>query len=251
MTFNPWGWGFNNGFGTAGNFSTRVRDLFGTSLIGYWPMNEGAGAVSYDLSPQKNNGAYTGVTLANGALPAAVGGYAPLFDGVNDYNNVLSAGLVADFSGAAGTMNILAKVSGVGVWTDSTIRYAGRIYVDGSNYIGIYRNSTNNRASALYIAGGTVLSRNIDGLSTTEYFMFGLTWDKAADAVKLYWNGSQSGSTITGLGTWAGTPATSLIGAATTVPANVWDGWLAHGMLLNKAATPAEMLQVAKWAGVA
>ena len=42
----------------------------------------------------------------------------------------------------------------------------------------------------------------------------------------------------------------SVIGAFSTAPIQVWDGFEAHTVLLRDVLTPAEILQIAKKAGV-
>src|SRR3990167_4218733 len=74
----------------------RVLNVRPDKLVGYWPMWEPSGAVSYDLSGQGNNGAYTAVTLAQRGM--GDGRTCPLFNGSNSMNNVYSAGLNSDFN---------------------------------------------------------------------------------------------------------------------------------------------------------
>ena len=61
-----------------------------------------------------------------------------------------------------------------------------------------------------------------------------------------YYNGIQVGTDQTGLAVWAGSLGanTTLIGAATKVPATVWNGWISYAAILNREATPAEISAV-------
>ncbi len=70
-----------------------------------------------------------------------------------------------------------------------------------------------------------------------------ITVDKAADQLKGYVAGAQVGSTVTGLGNWAGALAatSTLIGAVSTAPSGLIKGTIAHVILLNRAATLAEI----------
>ena len=111
----------------------KVLSLAGSSINGYWPMWEGSGSVSEDISSQGNTGAYTGVELGQAGI--GDGRSCPLFDGTNDFNNVYSAGLDADFSNAEGTLAICGKVSAAGVWTDAAIRNLFSLAADGANFI--------------------------------------------------------------------------------------------------------------------
>ena len=51
-----------------------------TGLVGYWPFNEGSGAVAYDATGNNNNGAITGATWSSGKFGGALN-----FDGVDDF----------------------------------------------------------------------------------------------------------------------------------------------------------------------
>ena len=81
----------------------------------------------------------------------------------------------------------------------------------------------------------------------TDWVPFVITWDKAGDAMKAYYNGSQSGSTQTIAGTWAGAlnSASCVIGAANTTPATPWYGYLAHGAVWDRALPAAEIADLA------
>lgn len=72
-------------------YARRILVTRPQNLIGYWPMWEGNGVVSFDNSPNGYDGAYTGVTLAQPGI--GDGRYSAFFDGVNDFNNIYSAGL--------------------------------------------------------------------------------------------------------------------------------------------------------------
>lgn len=254
--FTRWGWGLQKaGFGGGGSlpFSQQVISLFGANLIGYWQLNETSGTTATDSSPEGNNGTYTGVDLANHALPSAVGGKAPYFDSVNDDVNIYSAGLASDFSVSAGSMIVLAKVYNSGVWTDNTVRCIFKVGVNDNNFVAFIKqaDANGNDVRCNYRAGGTSKLVDID-TTTTGWAMYGITWNTSADEVKVYFNGAQSGSTQTSLGTWAGSLASGqcYIGRYNTAPYR-WYGYIGHAILLKKTATPTEMLTVAQYAGLA
>ena len=73
--------------------------------------------------------------------------------------------------------------------------------------------------------------------------MLALTWNKPADEVWAYYNGVQEGAPVGGLGVWAGVLLNTHtnIGASTTVPAGVWDGFAAHGMVFNSVLGAADI----------
>ena len=248
--------GFNGNLMTlmgkrGGSYASRIKSLFGSSLIGYWKMDETSGETAVDSSPQGNNGAYTGVTLANTAMPAAIGGSAPYFDGANDSLNVQSAGFASDFIGTTGSVILFAKMFNAGVWTDGTLRVLFTFLANNSNYVQIYKDSSSNQLNFRYKAGNINEDVAHGSFSPTTWFVPAITWDKTADGMKAYINGSQVGTTQTIAGTFTGSLTSSVLGANSTTPDYVTNGWVGHAMVLNRAATPAETLTVAQWAGLA
>lgn len=220
-------------------YAAKLQSLFGSSIVSYLPLSEGAGSGAADVGGRGLNGAYTAVTL--GQMGIGDGRTAGGFDGSTSYVNWYSAGLAAAFNGQLGSMLIWGRVSDAGVWTDATSRVLMQFRVDGNNIVLLQRTATNNQLRAQYIAGGTAKTINFT-VSPTEYFAFGCSWSLAGDAFAVYYNGAQQGATQTGLGTWAGALSATncMIGAGSTTPASPWSGFAAHGVLLNRVATPAE-----------
>jgi len=224
-------------------YQRKILNLFGASIIACWPLWEPSGSAANDASGNARNGSYTGVTL--GQTGIGDGHTCPLFDGAADFVNVYSAGLAGAFSGVAGSLMAWGKVSEAGVWTDGVARYMARFAVDANNYISLEKRTINNSLRALYSAGGTSkgISPTFSGLT---WFHLAITWDKNAGAdgqVLVFLNGAQSGATQTALGVWNGALAatTTVAGALNTTPINVWSGLLAHVLVLNRTATPAEI----------
>jgi hypothetical protein len=221
----------------------KVRGLFGSAVVGYWPLNELSGSAAYDVSGNLLNGAHSGVSLANADGPK--GGMAPLYDGVNDYTSINAA--AAAFNGAEGSLLIFARVSGAGVWADATIRWLARIAVDDNNRVEIYKHSDANRLFWRHSGGGTSTTVNITSHSPTAWTHYGMTWSLAANEMKAYLNGAQYGATQGGVGAWAGTPGASLTRVGMGNGTGYYSGWLAHALLLNRPATGAEIGQVYSW----
>jgi hypothetical protein len=211
-------------------------------LLGMWPLNETSGTTAVNAQgTAARNGAYKGAgepLLASGEFE---GQPAPSFDGTNDYCNIHSASLASAFNGAEGTISAWAKVSGAGVWTDATFRRIFTFQADASNRIIAYRDTTNNTLAFLYAAGGTVETALIT-TSTTGWFHFALTWSKAAEQVKAYFNGAQSGPTLTALGVWSGSlaAANTMIGALSTA-AQFWSGLITNVAVWDTPLTAAEI----------
>lgn len=195
------------------------------------------------------NGTYSGVTLNQ---PGPAGTRAGLWDGTNDYGDVYSPEINSFFNPNAGTLLAFAKVSGAGVWTDSAYRAVFRFQANANNIISPFKRNANNTLTWSYKAGGTDKSILTGGHSDTGWMFLALTWDSIADQFKGFKNGLQEGSTQTGLGTWAGNTLSTqtLIGAETQTPTTVWDGSIAHVLLLRDVITPAEIRQLAQLGGV-
>jgi len=228
-------------FDDAGQIK-KIQNLFGSSLIGYYPGAEvGASPLppALDYSGRGFHGAYTGVTL--GQTGIGDGLTCPLYDGVADYT-ALPAGFRSAINVSEGTIALWARVSGVGVWTDATTRNLVFISADASNRILLRRSSTNNQLSHSHVAGGTTKSVAFT-TSTIDWFHTAITWRVSDDEVKVYFNGVQQGATQTLLGTWAGAISAANIGGE--IVARIWDGYLAHLAVLNRAATPAEVAAAA------
>jgi hypothetical protein len=171
------------------------------------------------------------------------------YDGATSYTDIYSAELNSAFNPDAETLMIAARVANAGVWVDGAARVAVRIHSDANNSIVMYKNTPNNTLSIEYEAGSTLKSISTT-TSTTDLFLFTMTWDKAEDAVKLYLNSTQQGTTQTGLGAWVGNLSRAVIGADSTTPALVWNGDLAYPTLYTRALTQPEIARIVRSMGI-
>ena len=218
-----------------------------TGPIAYWPQWEPSGTVAYDRTANARNGAYTGVDL--GQVGIGDGRVCPWFDGTNDYNNVYSAGLAGAFSGAEGSLMVWAKVNSAAVWADGILRELAIFRVDASDKVEIYKNTTNNQVVVLRVGSNPFDAKSVAiAWSGTAWFCVGSTWSVSGDELRVYLNGVQSGATQTGLTGFVGALAntSTCVGAVSTVPTNVWHGWLAHACVWDRALTPSEVASLAR-----
>ena len=228
---------------TGGTYADKV---LATGPIAYWPQWEASGAVAQCLIKAAQNGTYTGVDLGYPGI--GDGNTSPYYDGANDYTNAFTATLAGAFNGQEGSILFWAKVANVGVWTDGTRRDMLFTQVNASNIIIIRRLVANNAIDWNYIAGGVTENIALGALTTTDWMHIGMTWSLSAGAngeVKAYYNGAQSGATQVTLGAWAGAIINATIGATNVVPSNVWNGYLAHCAVWNRALAPAEIAALA------
>lgn len=229
-------------FDDAG-YLARLKTLFGSSIIGYWPMNEPSGAVALDYSGNGFHGAYTAVTLGQPGI--GDGQTCPLFDGSASYVQ-LPAGFRTAFTPLEFSILVWLKIASA-VWTDGSNDVAVHIGVNGStDFTRIMKGSAGNNIQGSYVAGGTTKTQTV-AFSFTDWFLAALTVSKSADQLKFYLQGAQGGATLTSLGVWSGTPAaaTTVIGAQTATPALPLNGYGAHVCVINRAATSAEVAAAA------
>jgi hypothetical protein len=225
------------------SYLQKLKSLFGSSIVALWPQFEPVGStVSQDIGGRNHPGAYTAVTLGQPGI--GDGNTAASFDGTTSFNNVYSVGLNTDFNGQEFTAIAWIKVSAAGVWTDATLRDLVRLRVDANNDFLIQKPAANNTIQWFYTAGGTVkLSSSNTFSGLTNFLCLCATVSKTNDAFKFYSQGIQLGSALTGLGSWTGslTSNVCVFGAGSTVPAQVWSGSIGPVLLLNRAATAAEI----------
>jgi hypothetical protein len=233
------------GSGGVADYSQKVLNVFGSSLIAYLPRGEAAGTTATDAGPNGYNGADTNVTLGQAGI--GDGRTAPSYNGSTSFTNWFSAGLQGAFNGAEGTLLLWFKVASSGVWTDGVNRRLITLQVNASNRILLERAAANGQLDWTYSAGGTAKGRSKTGLSATGWICIAETWSKSADQVIAYYNGVREGAILTGLGTFAGSLAstTTVIGAASTVPVAVWSGMIAHIALGNTALSATQIATLA------
>ena len=223
-----------------GSYTDKV---IGYGPIAYWVQGERSGTNAACQINSAQDGTYTGVTLGQAGI--GDGSPVPLYDGTNDYLDVQSATFATAFSGAAGTVHAWYKVSAVGVWTDGTVDRVIYLAVDADNFLAMSKNSGNNELAWYYEANTTVESVVLGSLSTLDWFAMTMTWSGAADEMKAYYNGAQTGSTQTTLGTWVGSIATSFIGSTSNVPAHPASGNIAHVAVWDRVLTATEIADLA------
>jgi hypothetical protein len=212
------------------------------SLLAYWPLSESSGTTIGDLSGNGRNGAYSGVDLGKQGI--GDGRTCPLFDGINDFGNVYSAGLAGSFNPEEGSCALWAQAD-PSVWADGANRTLFRLATDNNNAL-FFRKVVAGGIDCRYTAGGTAEPTTVTTI-VTNWFHLAMTWSKAADQVKVYYNGSQSGATRTTLGTWAGSLAatTCVVGALSTGATESWSGYLAHAALWSTPLTAADVARLA------
>jgi len=223
-------------------YTAKVQSINTADQIGYYRMNEAAGAVAFDLSPQVNDGAYTAVTLGEAGI--GDGETCALFDGATSYLDIAS--LIPDFDPSYFTFHAWFKVANAAMWTDGVQYNMFTVTTDGNNLMYFCKSVGVNLVGYRYVANGIDSTVHRTGVSSTDWLTMGLTVDAVADEKINYFGGLQVGAVQSGFGTWAGAPVTAVVGAANLTPANVFDGWQAHFLLVNGIVSPPNMARLAR-----
>lgn len=220
-----------------------LETVLALNPIVYWPMNETSGTVADNAEgTAARDGSYTGVTLNSIASPITADN-APLWDGINDHLNIYSTSLNTAFNGQEFTIGIWCK-SVAGAWADAANHRALFMRVDGNNFLSISINTSGNMEYS-YRAGGSAKAITSAAMSgSTDWFHAAISASLAGDTFKAYENGAQVGTTQTGLGTWAGSLASTLcvIGANNTSALNPWSGYLSHSPIFASALADGDVL---------
>ena len=213
--------------GLSGGAVTPYSDILVNtySASEVWPLVDiSSGTVIAAKVNSARNGTLTGWDLQNAAGPVT-GTLAPYSDGANDYGNLLTSGggvgLVDIFDGDVGIIFLFVKSD------ENATKYLARFRVDASNLIVLANQTSGQMQFQRYAGGGTVLAAETYTYVGAGWYSVGMSWNTVADEVKTYINGGLKG-TYGSIGNFSGTIDTALIGAATTVPQFVLNGYLAY-----------------------
>lgn len=211
-----------------GGIATYNDKMLATVPTAYWPQSETTGTTAYCLVNAAQNGTYTGVTLANDTA-GPFGTPAPFYDGANDYCNIDTAAIRAawDAGGAEWSILFWWKVVNAGAWADGVSRRTCNFADSANDNADGGKRNLANQMQYHWDGGGVAHVHNEGGVIATDWVCSVMTRSEAADEVKYYHDAALL-ATDTVIGNWASaTPWTAvLIGAANTVPAAVWHGWL-------------------------
>jgi len=218
--------------------------VMGYGPIAYWPLWELSGTTARCLVNPAQNGTYNSdVSTWPPGAGIGDGNTAPFFDGANDFVNVLTATFTGNFDGTEGSIQIWAKVANVGVWTevwtDATTRETYRFLVDGNNLSIIRREAANNQLGWFHFAGGPLGPIVENGVAETGWMHLVGTWSETVNQQIAYRDTVNKGILVAGA--WAGVLAQCTIGSEDPGPNGVWNGWLAHCAVWNRALSAPEI----------
>ena len=177
-------------FGAAAAAPIYADKVLSYAPIAYWKLDEASGSVAADSSGNGFDGTAYGVTWGESGI--GDGETAALFDGINDYVNVFSAGLAAVFSFSAGTWSLWVKKTSwdaaVRVFLAAAASTPNRVYMSSNIY---------DETVGAYVGQGTAVSSKTSG-GSTAWVHVALTWDASAGALVLFVDGeAQTPGSIT------------------------------------------------------
>jgi hypothetical protein len=237
------------GGGGAPPYAEKVKALFGTSILAYLPLWDAAGSTTAeDISGNSRNGSYSNVTLGDAGIgdgkTAAL--FVPASTSVIDWYTV---SLRDAFNGDAGSLFLWMKPLSPDVWAGVTNRNLFNIAANTTTtFVRIRKTTTVNQLWLQRVAGGVTSTASVliaaPAYNVSGWLRLALTWDVAGNAFRGFINGAQVDTDKAANGAWGATkPAAinTVIGNHSTSGTNVWDGYIAHVVLLNRAATIAEV----------
>lgn len=231
-------------------YQQRVKNLFGSSLIGYYPLWETSGVTAGDQSGNGRDGTYrntagvlNGVTLGQPGI--GDGRTAPLFDGAAGYANLSVAELISAFNRLEGIVASWVCVPNIATWSDGTARDFLRIRTaDNLNQLILGRTTTNNQIRWHFQSvNGTHIITDTSLNASTAWFHVATTWSKTANKVRHYLNGVQVGADGAYPSDWQGAPQTINIGNS-GLDTNFHKGLLAHCAIGNTALSADSIAQL-------
>lgn len=231
--------------GASKKYWQIVKNVFGSDLLVYYPMEELSGTVIVDKSDNKANGVYKGAGEPLLAQPGIKSNtYSPLFDGTNDFANIYTEYLKDNINGSEGSISGFFKVTDDAEWVDSTKRFVIDLFSATNEYIQLYKSATSYQLIFEYRAAATVEAVGELYMENTAWNHFCITWSKSNERVRCYINGYNASTfTSANLGIWGGTlgATVSCIGALATNGSNPWKGYISNVAIGKRELTSVEV----------
>lgn len=226
-------------YSAASSYTTQLQALFGANLIRHFPLNETHGLKVHDSSDRADAPLYaaTGITYSQTGIG----------DGLTSVK-LTSSGIgspyIPDYSydGDEGSVMIWGRVTDIAQWTNGSEEYMTMINTGTGNKHGLLKSALANRV--VYYNSTEAWVEIVAPITPTAgWFHIAVTWSKAANEVKLYFNGAQVGATQTCAGSYS--PSPHYVELGHFAGTSRWNGCLAHAALLNRPATSEEIAAAA------
>ena len=228
-------------------YAERILATESADLLAYWPLWEASGSVADNLEgTAARDGAYTGVTLGEPGI--GDGATCPWWDGANDYLDVYSVSLSDNFDGNEGTIFWWMKVTDADTWGDGQVRKLFLLSCGAStndDFVLCQKSSASGVLQFLYGPGVSYKIITADGITDTGWIPCAMTFThEGSDLYKAYMYGEALAPTHSSLNNWTMSLVDGRceIGAGANPPYQVWDGWLAHFAIWNKALSDAQIV---------
>ena len=213
----------------------KIQNIFGPSLIAYWPLWDAVGSSSAkEIIADLPNTSSANITYGNAGI--GDGKTSASFNGTSSVINLLSAGLIAKTVPTEGSLFMWMKTSSVDIWGNESADYAVRAIFENDLAV----RSAGNNTLVYSMFGG-----DLNGLGTSatakleNWFPIALTWNWAENRARAYFKGLLDKSkTMTDP---TGQSLAALRLGSSNGSASFWDGNLAHIFMLNREATAAEV----------
>ena len=160
-------------------YARRILRHFGAACSRYWPLDDASSTRVRELV-KGDHGTRIGTTVDQ-AGPA---GPATYFDGVNDYLNVYSESLAADFDGNEGAI-IMWMSCDAEAWTDGAYRNFLQFPVSQSesDYVFAYKSTVDNKLVLLFQIYGRTILRAESDIAYSGFFLLTFSWSQSANSV--------------------------------------------------------------------
>lgn len=231
-------------------YANKVLNTRPSALIGYWPLWDLSGSNAIDLK-NGNPLTYNNPVLGNpGIQPSSP---CPSFNGSTDICSFPAGTLsflngVGEFKPDAGTLMVWGKVSSSAIWTDGLSHVLVAFGVDANNGLLLLKNTMNNELQSRYVVGGVDQFISIDGVTTTDFFCFAMSWSVGANIEIAYLNGVNRGNTTMPVAAWVGALTAGRTEVAGILTVLHWSGFLAHIALWNDILSDTEIANLASLA---
>ena len=182
-----------------------------------------------------------GSNIASSAVlndPTVSNSYSLDFDGSTEYGSVSS---LPTISTSTATLSCWAKFD-----ISSTNSVVWTFAVDTANVFSIFHKNSDNTINFMYRAGNVdkIVSSTLNVEGDGNWYHLVASVDTTADKLIGFVNGSQVGSTVTGLGTWSGTPDELFVARNSQASNSFFHGKVDEASLFNVTKTSTEVAQM-------
>lgn len=233
----------------SGTYAAKYFEHCGANVIGLWPFTELSGSTAINLQGASiRDGGYSNIILDDVDGPVA-GERSPEWAGADDewcdvYSSNGFSGLVDVFNPDGDwTVSLWMKVD-----TSITIGLRGLFNISKNVLNEIHVRTdvfTPNRLTFIYSAGGVTVSKLVSSVDATTWRHIAMV--REGDTLKVYLDGVQQGSALTGLGVFDGpiSPSFCCVGNKSTVGHLAFQGNLAYFFVGQCALSSAQILDLA------